>query len=120
MNEYWCEECHRHKFKCVCDLPKHIYDVEYQLTIEVPGPHGLRCQEKVRAIAYDILHAKESVTNWALTTNTIWWFEASEITEHTIPIGARDVQIVRCEKYMHDIGWMLKQMPMPEIMPPEA
>lgn len=110
----WCEECHRHKFKCMCDLPKNIYVVEYRLVIEL-ATVGAWCEELVRCIAYDFNHAREAVLNWALTTDRIWWRENGTLAEHTVPLGARDVTILRIDKYMENVGPLLKELPMPEI-----
>jgi hypothetical protein len=98
---------------------KHIYRVEYRMFIDT-GEISTWCQETVRCFAYDVIHARIAVANWALTTPTIWWFEDGELTEHRVPLGGRDVAIIGAERIADDVGHLLKLIPMPEVIPPEG
>lgn len=114
----WCQDCQRHKIACTCDIKKHIFRVRYHLVIET-GPTGVWCQEAVRVIAYDLIHAREQVREWLQITPIIWFPRKGEILEHALPVGPRDITIVTTEKYLDDVGALLRSCPMPNIMPPE-
>lgn len=117
-NPNWCPECHQHRVICSCDPKIHIYLVDYHMVV-IGGmiPHW--CDEQVRCVAYDEYLAISRVTNWALTTESIWWNEKGEITEHRVPFGEREVSITKVEIYAENVGDMLKACPLPEIFPHE-
>lgn len=95
---------------------ENIYLVEYKLSIDRPS-FPTWCQEKLRVIATDQFLAMSLVTNWLKETNFIWATDNSEVVEHAIPEGKRDVSIIKAEVYAADIGELLKQCPMPELFP---
>jgi len=117
-NSTWCGECHQHKAICTCDPKVHIFLVDYHLVVDT-GVMPNWCDEQVRVVAYDQYLAISKVNNWVLATDVIWWNENGEITEHRVPLGAREVTITKVEMYAEDVGEMLKACPLPELFPHE-
>lgn len=118
-NSTWCMDCNRHSSRCECNPTQHIYLVEYRLCVE-HNSHPALCLERVRCVAFDEHLAVSKVTNWALTTDFIWWTEHDETVLHRVPIGPRDVTIMSVQRYADNVGELLRACPLPEIFPHEV
>lgn len=117
-NSTWCVECRKHKSQCECDPIQNIYLVEYKLLVDT-GVFPTWCHERVRVISYDEWLARGEVNKWLLETDYIWYNTKEGPVEHEIPSGARDVTIGTVILYAKDVGDMLKQCPLPTILPYE-
>lgn len=118
VDSSWCSECHRHIARCECGSKQHIYLVEYLLRVDT-GPEVATCQQKVRCVATDKYLAMSRVSQWAKTTNMVWWETSGAPEEFQVPPGTREVTIINIHMHAQDVGDIIKQIPLPVIFPNE-
>lgn len=116
MNTTWCKECNCYISQCQCDPPKHIYVITFKLEIDLDNSDRVMYQSSVRCISYDQCTAMLMIDHWLKTTTYIWYDPNYVIY---LPIGTRDITIMKTEEYAIDIGGLLKICPLSDIFPNE-